>query len=222
MQKRVSVFVDGENIGSAHAEAIAGRAARRGDVVIARVYGDVSRLNGWQEARGYSIVHTGKGKNATDLLLSLDAFELALQDQYDVCVVASFDRDFSHLAVKLRERGIRVVGTGPETASCVFVGRCSEFEKLPGRKPPTPSIASSQSPADDLDTRIREVMAKHGDEGAIRITDLNSIMWREHDLRISERVERKWRRYFEARHHLYRLLDDCVQSAEPVREGISP
>lgn len=205
MQQRVSVFVDGENIPSVHAEAITARAARRSDVVIARVYGDVTRLNGWQEARGYSIVHTGKGKNATDLLLSLDAFELALEGRFDTCVLASGDRDFSHLAVKLRERGIHVLGIAPEPASSVLVGRCSEFETLPYKTAATPPVAAPPSQSGDLDPRIREVIAKHGTDGAIRITDLNPIMVREHDLRISDRPERTWRGYFRTRPKLYRL-----------------
>ena len=48
-------------------------------------------------------MHAGTGKNASDLLLALDAVELALRGDVDHFVIASSDGDFSHLALRLRE-----------------------------------------------------------------------------------------------------------------------
>ena len=78
MQQQVAVFVDGENIGSTHAAAILPHRGGAGRLSLARVYGDLAKLNGWQEARATRSFTRGQGKNATDLLLSLDALELAL------------------------------------------------------------------------------------------------------------------------------------------------
>ena len=191
MNDRVAVFVDGENLGASHAGTIAELEAKQGEIVLARVYGDVGRLDGWQESRRYTLVHAGRGKNATDILPALDAFALA--GRFDTCILASSDRDFAHLAVKLRERSIRVVGAGP-AASPGFVARCSAFAHLPACAGPPKPCAARAPRRDALDDRLHEVIALHGAGGAIRITALNPIMRRDHALRISERPEKTWRR----------------------------
>jgi hypothetical protein len=142
VRQRVAVFVDGENLSSDHAEGIARVAADRGDVILARVYGDVNRLNGWRDAAQFMVVHSGTGKNAADILLSLEAFEQALSGRFDACVIGSSDRDFSHLAVKLRERGLRVVGAGESKAPAHFRTKCTEFVVLGRVKPVAPAIVS--------------------------------------------------------------------------------
>jgi uncharacterized LabA/DUF88 family protein len=122
MPQRVEVFVDEENLGSSHTAGILRIAAEREEVLLARVYGNLGKLNGWSDAAHYAGVHAGTRKNATDLLLSLDALELALQGRFHICVVASSDSDFSHLVVKLRESGVRVVGIGEHSAPSGGVG----------------------------------------------------------------------------------------------------
>jgi hypothetical protein len=201
---RVAVFVDGENLGSAQSEAITAIAARHGEVVLARVYGDVNRLNGWQEACRYKIVHAGKGKNATDLLLSPDAFELALEGRFDVCVVASSDRDFSHLAVKLRERGVRVIGTGEAKTPELFRDVCSGFHKLDSAKHAVNAGAMLlEPPKTDRDRQIRALLMEHGDEKGMTIKLLGSLMKTKCGIGRTDIQEGNWRAYLSRRPSLY-------------------
>ena len=206
MPGRVAVFVDGENIGSAHAAAIHRIAAERGEIRISRVYGNVGKLNGWQEAAPFSVVHAGTGKNATDILLSLDALELALDGRFDTCVVASSDRDFSHLAVKLRERGIRFVGAGEAKSPRHFAQKCSEFHAL-GQSVGTAKHAAQTAPAsDDIDREIREVVAPAGSDGSIPITILNAELHRRRRFSIAQQPQRTWKGFIRARCDRYEHL----------------
>lgn len=201
---RVAVFVDGENLGSAQSEAIAAIATRQGEVVLARVYGDVNRLNGWQEARRYRMVHAGKGKNATDLILSLDALELALEGRFDVCVVASSDRDFSHLAVRLRERGVRVIGTGEAKTPQQFRDACSGFYKLDSAKCAVKAGAIVQEPPKtDRDRQICALVSEHGDEKGMTIKLLGSLMKTKCGIGRTDIPEGNWRTYLSRRPSLY-------------------
>ena len=208
MQRRVAVFVDGENIGSSHAAAIHEVAAARGDIHIARVYGNVQKLNGWQEAAPFSIVHSGSGKNATDIHLALDALELALDGRLDTFVVASSDRDFSHLAVKLRERGLEVVGVGEAKSPAHFAGKCSEFRILGQTVAPVP--LGPASPSDDLDADILKVVSARGSNGSIAIPLLNAELQQRLDFCIALRPEGTWKGLIRARSDRYEHVAGSV------------
>jgi uncharacterized LabA/DUF88 family protein len=204
VRQRVAVFVDGENIGSVHAAAISSIAEKQGEIVLARVYGDVSRLNGWQEARRYKVVHSGKGKNATDLLLSLDALEMALERRFDICIVASSDRDFSHLAVKLRERGLRVIGTSETKPSEHLKAICSGFQKLDAAKCVSKAVSNSAEPRmTDLDRQIHAIVTEHGDGNGMKIQALGVQMKSRHAVGRDDIEEKHWPTYLARRPSLY-------------------
>jgi hypothetical protein len=211
MQRRVAIFVDGENIGSGHAESILRMAEKCGEVVLARVYGDVPHLNGWREELRFAVVHSGTGRNATDILMSLDALEMAMEGRFETCMVASSDGGFRHLAVRLRERGICVVGVGEEKTPPAHRAQCSEFfriekvcQKLPDRPDRPPS--ATEPGRTQLDDDIRKVTQSQSSQGrGMKITDLNPIMRAKHDVRISQRPEKTWRGNFSARRSLYDL-----------------
>jgi hypothetical protein len=206
MQQRVAVFVDGENIGSAHAAAIASIAEKQGVVVLARVYGDVSRLNGWQEAHRYKVVHARSGKNATDIVLSLDALELALEGRFDVCIVASSDRDFSHLAVKLRERGLSVIGTSHAKPSEHLMAIFSAFLVLGTAKSPSnPVLPRNEPPTTDRDCQIRALVSEHGEGTEITIQMLGTLMNSRHGIGRKTLEEKNWRTYLARRPSLYNI-----------------
>ena len=78
MVQPVSVLVDGDNISGKHAEKILSVAAQHGEPTLVRVYADAQRPSGWHGAIGYRMLQAGTGKNATDILLGLDALELLL------------------------------------------------------------------------------------------------------------------------------------------------
>jgi hypothetical protein len=211
MVGRVALLVDGDNIGAQHARAIFGVAARLGSLDVARVFGDATHASGWLAAEGYRFVHAGCGKNATDVLLAVDAMELALSGGFGAVAIASSDGDFSHLAHRLRERGILVLGIGEAKATPQYRAACSRFEVLAPaanaaqRAAPEPSRAQPCA-APSLDQKIRAVIATNSKKGeGMRIADLSPQMNTLHGVQISTFPEKKWRAYLSARPALYDL-----------------
>lgn len=204
MKARVAVFADGDNIGAARAQEVLGTARQQGNVDYARVYLDVQRPSAWADQADWRLVHAGRGKNAADLLLSLDAMELALTGSFDCFVIASSDGDFAHLARRLREIGKRVVGIGEAKAPDGFRSACSLFVEL-GQK--SAAAVSVQTLAcSKLDRQIRSVIAEHGKKGqGMALARLAPLMHQKFGTRISERPERTWRGYLSARPDLYDL-----------------
>lgn len=206
MSERVAVFVDGENISADHGAVIRGIAARHGAVDVLRVYGNACILHIWQGVAGYRMMHSGIGKNATDLLLTIEAMELALSGEFATVVIASSDRDFTHLACRLRERGLQVIGVGEVKAAEMFRAACSRFEvvgaDLPGlRVVPKAAVGAAVS---DLDLNIQTVIKTHslGSQG-IPITKLNGFMQKQYGVRISTLPGGSWRNYLATRQTLY-------------------
>ena len=140
---RVAIFVDGENVSSSHAAAI--RKAAQGRVVICRTYGDATKMNGWREAAGFSVVHSGSGNNSADILLAVDALELALEGRFDTCVLATSDGGLRHLAVRLRERGMTVTGVGEAKAPKALQASFSSFRAVGASKAKKPNLANPAS-----------------------------------------------------------------------------
>ncbi|HDR29499.1 NYN domain-containing protein, partial [Rhodovulum sp.] len=101
---RVAVFVDGDNVPAPHATAILTAAREWGEPHILRTYGQAQNLTPWQKVPGFRFFCAGMEKNGADLLLAIDAIELALTDPPETFVIVSSDRDFRHLAIRLRER----------------------------------------------------------------------------------------------------------------------
>lgn len=220
---RVSVFVDGENISANFALKISKAAQELGEVDLMRVYGDAGLLKGWDETPGFRLIHSGIGKNAADLLLTVDAMERALSGDCDVVVIASSDGDFRHLAERLRERGVTVLGIGQERAGLRFKGSCSKFVALKGSSaagpkaslgadasPDEPSQPSCASPlrlagkVGGLPQKIIQAIAQYGGSDAgLEITALQRIMYSEHRVAISCYPEKTWRAYLLARPQLF-------------------
>ena len=73
LRARVAIFVDGENIPAAMAGQILSKAAGYGDLITKRVCGNAQKTFGWDMAPGFRMVHPGVGKNATDLLQTVEA-----------------------------------------------------------------------------------------------------------------------------------------------------
>jgi hypothetical protein len=211
MSPRVAVFVDGDNIGASHAPDILKIAKRLGTVEVARAYGDATRGSGWHDATGYRFVHSGTGKNATDLLLCIEAMEVVLVEVHRTVVIATSDGDFTHLALRLRERGITAVGVGEAKAPQTFRAACSVFECLEDPKPcaaPKPSLpckagAANAAPS-DLDQRIREIIATNSKNGqGMRLVELAPQLHSKFGVRISSLPYKTWRAYFRERALLY-------------------
>src|SRR5690606_9558333 len=106
---RIAVHVDGDNLSASHACAVVACATRLGQTVVARVYGNVRNLPRWDAEPAFRLMHSGTGKNATDVLMTIEAVELAHAAAADGFVLATSDGDFAHLARHLRARRFAVI-----------------------------------------------------------------------------------------------------------------
>ena len=68
-----------------------------------------------------------KGKNATDMALTIDAMDFLYTSNYDIYAIVSSDSDFTPLAIKLREAGKSVIGIGKKATSEAFIQSCDNF-----------------------------------------------------------------------------------------------
>jgi hypothetical protein len=208
MTGRVAVFVDGENIHADHADAIRRIAMENGCPDVLRVYGNATLLPGWQLAWGFRLIHSGTGKNAADVLLAIDAVELVLQHTFSTVLIATSDGDFTHLALRLREWGLHVIGAGEAKAPPTFRGACTSFIQLGGENKTVIETVDDQIAVgiSALDRTIRDVIAAHSQKGqGMRIAALSSVMRTQHQFQIGTCAEGNWRAYLLARPMLYEL-----------------
>lgn len=216
MSGHVAVFVDGENVRADYAEAIGRIAAALGVVDVQRVYGNAATQPKWDGMPGFRFVHSGTGKNATDILLTVEAMEAALIGDFDALVIASSDRDFTHLVTRIRELGTTVVGVGETKATTPFKAACSRFEMLTPPDVAAAAATASPEPArkarssdqaiSDLDLSIRDFIKSNSTNGqGVRIQLLGPMMHSRHGVRISTFPEKTWRAYFQKRPDLFDL-----------------
>jgi len=212
------LLVDGENIPQALAGQIITKTAPTGRPIVQRVYGDVTRLPNWEAAPGFEMIHTGRAKNGADMRICIDAMDLVYRGGVGRVVLASSDRDFTHLAQNLRGKGIDVIGMGEAKTHESFRKACSRFVELGTDKPCAAVVAPrvenqpiAQSPpvkhSDPFlaaETQIKAFVSTGGKAG-ILITDLSVKLRMAHGFLISQQAEKTWREYLSARPALYDL-----------------
>ena len=88
-------------------------------------------------------------KNATDMALTIDAMDLLHSHEYHAFAIVASDSDYTPLAIRLRESGIKVIGVGSRQATESFRNACDEFLFLDGI-PQKPSEALCNPKVEDL------------------------------------------------------------------------
>lgn len=208
---RLSVFVDADNISASQAAFILDLARRHGIPDLLRAYGNAHNLPDWDKVTGFLFMHSGSGKNATDMLICVDAMERALSQQCEAVLLVSSDQDFTHLATRLRERGLTVIGAGEAKTVARFREACCVFVELVASEDPL-----SAARPDDLDWKIHAIIQRDSKKGnGVALTHLSNRMSSEHDFRISDHPDRKWHTYLTQRDNLYVLHN--IEGKQMVR-----
>ena len=131
----LAVLIDGDNAQPSLIEDVLAEAAKHGDVIIRRIYGDwtTKELSGWKDyINSHAITPMQQfrntvGKNSTDSAMIIDAMEiLHSKDVRGFCLVSS-DSDYTSLAVKIREKGLFVMGIGMSTTPQSLRTACNVF-----------------------------------------------------------------------------------------------
>ncbi|WP_339875288.1 NYN domain-containing protein [Olleya marilimosa] len=135
MDIKLAVLIDGDNIPSAYVKEMMEEIAKYGNPTIKRIYGDWTKpnLNKWKslllenaitpiQQYGYTT-----GKNATDSAMIIDAMDILYSEKVDGFCLVSSDSDFTRLATRLREAGMKVYGIGEKKTPNPFIVACDKF-----------------------------------------------------------------------------------------------
>ncbi|WP_077003363.1 NYN domain-containing protein [Variovorax sp. KK3] len=115
MSGPVAFLIDADNLsdGNAIRHAFEQLTELAGPVAVRRAYGSAENLKGLASVIGELAIQPCQtfalSKNTTDAALVVGAMELACEQMPSVVAIASGDLDFFPLAVRLRERGVRVI-----------------------------------------------------------------------------------------------------------------
>lgn len=189
---RVALLVDGDNMAATQAAKLIAQVADEGELIISRVYAGPGGLTNWEKSQGFHLRHAGSGKNAADLLLTVEAMEIMLTGKADVMVIATSDRDFAHLATHLRESGRRVVAISEEKAPEHFRRCCSAHHVLPAEAAP-PAVAPPKPKPLTLPDMLAKVITAHAEKGWVPIQRLGTLMATETGKTLSGHGISSWR-----------------------------
>lgn len=132
---RLAVLIDADNIPYSNVRAMFEEIAKYGIPTFKRIYADWTKqtTSGWKTVllenaiapvQQYSYT---KGKNSTDSALIIDAMDILYSGKVDGFCIVSSDSDFTRLATRLREAGMRVIGIGERKTPHPFIVACDKF-----------------------------------------------------------------------------------------------
>jgi uncharacterized LabA/DUF88 family protein len=134
-QARLAVLIDADNSQPSIIAGLLDEIASHGVASVKRIYGDWTdtKLKGWKSVLLEHGLHPMQqfayttGKNATDSAMIIDAMDLLYTKNFDGFCIASSDSDFTRLASRIRESGIKVYGFGEQKTPKAFIGVCDKF-----------------------------------------------------------------------------------------------
>jgi hypothetical protein len=132
---RLAVLIDADNAPPGCATKLMNEIASYGTATVRRAYGDWTTPNlcGWRDHLHTLAIQPVQqfrlttGKNATDSALIIEAMDLLHGSRLDGFCLVSSDSDFTRLATRIRESGLRVYGFGERKTPKPFVAACNEF-----------------------------------------------------------------------------------------------
>jgi uncharacterized LabA/DUF88 family protein len=132
---RLAVLIDGDNIPSAYTKEMMEEIAKYGNPTIKRIYGDWTKpnLGKWKSILLENAITPmqqyayTEGKNATDSGMIIDAMDILYSGRVDGFCIVSSDSDFTRLATRLREAGMKVIGIGERKTPEPFIVACDKF-----------------------------------------------------------------------------------------------
>lgn len=132
---RLAVLIDADNVPYANVKEMFEEIAKYGTPTFKRIYADWTKptVSGWKKVllenaitpiQQYSY---SSGKNATDSAMIIDAMDILYTGKVDGFCIVSSDSDFTRLATRLREAGMKVIGIGEKKTLVPFISACDKF-----------------------------------------------------------------------------------------------
>ncbi len=138
MQKlsaNIALLIDADNASHKGIDPVLTAMAELGTVNIRRAYGNWRKqsLKGWADlVHKYGIepqqqFDLTRGKNATDMKMTIDAMDLLFGGRVDGFGIMSSDSDFMAVAMRIRQDGLPVYGFGAAKTPDSFKQACTRF-----------------------------------------------------------------------------------------------
>lgn len=142
---KLAVLIDADNVPYANVKEMFEEIAKYGTPTFKRIYADWTKptVSGWKKVllenaitpiQQYSY---STGKNASDSALIIDAMDILYTGKVDGFCIVSSDSDFTRLATRLREAGMKVIGIGEKKTLNPFITACDKFIYIEILKPQT-------------------------------------------------------------------------------------
>lgn len=134
-EERLAVLIDADNVPYANVKEMLEEISKNGTPTIKRIYADWTKptVSGWKNVllenaitpiQQYSYT---TGKNSSDSALIIDAMDILYSEKVDGFCIVSSDSDFTRLATRLREAGMKVLGFGETKTPQPFISSCDKF-----------------------------------------------------------------------------------------------
>ena len=210
---RLAVLIDADNVPYSNIKGILEEIAKYGTPTFKRIYADWTQptVAGWKKVllenaitpfQQYSYT---TGKNSTDSALIIDAMDILYTGRVDGFCIVSSDSDFTKLAIRLREAGMKVYGFGEKKTPKSLISACDKFvyieilkkdEKVEEKveeapriniqrkspeKPKAPKIMKEESVEELLNKELRKLIANSindvaDDEGWAFLGELGNLI----------------------------------------------
>lgn len=132
---KLAVLIDADNVPSSNVKEMFEEIAKYGTPTFKRIYADWTKphISGWKNVllenaitpiQQYSY---STGKNSSDSALIIDAMDILYTGKVDGFCIVSSDSDFTRLATRLREAGMKVIGIGQKKTLQPFITACDKF-----------------------------------------------------------------------------------------------
>ena len=155
---RMAVLIDADNVPYSNVKGMMEEIAKYGTPTFKRIYGDWTKptVSGWKNVllenaitpiQQYSYT---SGKNSSDSALIIDAMDILYSGKVDGFCIVSSDSDFTRLATRLREAGMKVFGIGQKKTPNPFIVACDKFiylEVIDNADTTENEIAGKEAPA---------------------------------------------------------------------------
>jgi len=191
--KNIALLIDADNTTPAGIDPVLTVMAELGQVNIRRAYGNFAKDNlaKWDKItnkfgiRPQQQFDVSKGKNATDMAMTIDAIDLLYQGKVDGFGIMTSDSDFTPLVTRLRQDGIVVYGFGEAKTPAAFKSVCTRFieinqliknasqEENGGNPESGGSAAADTDLMDLIGAAYKE--AKRDDEGYAKLQQVGQI-----------------------------------------------
>ncbi len=190
--KNIALLIDADNTQPKAIDPVLTVMAELGQVNIRRAYGNFAKgnLSKWDTITNrYGIrpqqqFDVSKGKNATDMAMTIDAIDLLNQGKVDGFGIMSSDSDFTPLVTRLRQDGIVVYGFGSAKTPQAFKSACTRFidiDQLIRTAAQPENAAADSAESAEADVELMELIgaaykeAKRDDEGFAKVQQVGQI-----------------------------------------------